>query len=109
MKLHESDSNRGGIIVKLIQRALAHIYIYIYPGSLLTLCILFWKGYSVWCNLTSTNEEKVLIGRIYKNPNSTEKNTQELLKLMKSDLLNNYDKIYIVGDLSDSSVRWDGE
>ncbi len=28
MKLHESD-NRGGIVVKLIQRALAHIYIYI--------------------------------------------------------------------------------
>ena len=50
-----------------------------------------------------------MIGRIYKSPNSTEKNTQELLKLMKSDLLNNYDKIYIVGDFNYPSVRWDGE
>ena len=63
----------------------------------------------MWCNFTSTNEEKVLIGRIYKSPNPTEKNTQELLKLMKSDLLNNYDKIYIVGDFNYPSVRWDGE
>ena len=55
---------------------------------------------SVWCKFTSTNEEKVLTGRIYKCPNSTEKNAQELLKLMKSDLLNNYDKIYIVGDFN---------
>ena len=46
---------------------------------------------------------------MYKSPNSTEKNTQELLKLMKSDLLNNYDKIDIVGDLNHPSVRWDGE
>ena len=64
---------------------------------------------SVWCNFTSTNEENVLIGRIYKSPNSTEKNIQELLKLMKSDLWNNYDKIYIVGDFNYPSVRWDGE
>ena len=39
MKLHESD-NRGGIVVKLIQRALAHIYIHTYSeferGSILT-------------------------------------------------------------------------
>jgi len=28
---------------------------------------------------------------------------------MKSDLLNNYDKIYIVGDFNYPSVRWDGE
>ena len=64
---------------------------------------------SVWCNFTSTNEERVLNGRIYKSPNSTEKNSQELLKLMKSDLLNNYDKIYIAGDFYYLSVRWDGE
>ena len=64
---------------------------------------------SVWCNFTSTNEEKVLNGRIYKSPNSTEKNTQELLKLMKSDLLNNYDKIYIVGDFNYPSIRWDAQ
>ena len=28
---------------------------------------------------------------------------------MKSDLLNNYDKIYIVGYFNYPSVRWDGE
>ena len=28
---------------------------------------------------------------------------------MKSDLLNNYDQIDIVGDLNHPSVRWDGE
>ena len=28
---------------------------------------------------------------------------------MKSDLLNNYDKICIVGDFNYPSVRWDGE
>ena len=50
-----------------------------------------------------------MIGRIYKSPNSIEENTQELLNLMKSDLLNNYDKIYIVGYFNYPSVRWDGE
>ena len=45
-------------------------------------------------------KKKVLTGRIYKSPNSAEKNTQELLKLMKSDLLNNYYKIYIVGNFN---------
>ena len=64
---------------------------------------------SVWCNFTSANEEKVLIGCIYKSPNSTEENIQELLNLMKRDLLNNYDKICIVGDFNYQSVRWDGE
>ena len=28
---------------------------------------------------------------------------------MKSDLVNNYDKIYIAGDFNYPSVRWDGE
>ena len=28
---------------------------------------------------------------------------------MKSDLLNNYDKIYIVGDFNYPSIRWDAE
>ena len=50
-----------------------------------------------------------MTGRIYKSPNSAEKNTQELLKLMKSDLLNNYDKIHIVGDFNYPSFRWDDE
>ena len=64
---------------------------------------------SIWCNFTSANEEKVLIGCIHKSPKSTEENIQELLNLMKSDSLNDYDKICIVGDFNDPSVRWDGE
>jgi len=28
---------------------------------------------------------------------------------MKSDLLNNYDKIYIVGDFNYTSIKWDAE
>ena len=64
---------------------------------------------SVWCNFTSANEEKVLTGCSYKSPNSTEENIQELLNLMKSDSLNDYDKICIVGDFNYPPVRWDGE
>ena len=67
---------------------------------------------SVWCNFTSANEEKVLTGCIYKTilkAQILQRKTQELLKLLKSDLLNNYDTICIVGDFNYPSVRWDSE
>ena len=54
-------------------------------------------------------EKRFSLDDAYKSPNSTEKNAQELLKLMKSDLLNNYDKIHSAGDFNYPSVTWDGE
>ena len=45
---------------------------------------------SVWCQFESDNKEKCLIGCIYRSPNSTEENTQELCNILKK---RHYEKI----------------
>ena len=64
---------------------------------------------SVWCTFTSNNNEKVLIGCIYKSPSSTPENIDELYKLMKHDELGTHDKVCIVGDFNFPTINWKGE
>ena len=64
---------------------------------------------SVWCTFTTHNAEKVLLGCIYRSPNSSPTNTENLKSLLSSQLIQTYDKICIVGDFNLPSIRWDGE
>ena len=56
-----------------------------------------------WCTI---KDETILIGNIYKSPHSTDENKEELLKLLKSDILNKFDKVYITGDFNYPKINW---
>jgi len=63
---------------------------------------------SVWCTF-NTAEGKVLLGCIYRSPNtSSEENDAKLFQLLKSDTVASYDKVCVVGDFNYPQVRWDG-
>lgn len=63
---------------------------------------------SVWCTYKGGNDESVLVGCIYRSPNSNPENTQEMYKLLKSEELSGYDKICVFGDFNFPDARWDG-
>ena len=63
---------------------------------------------SVWCKFTSPNSEKILVGCVYRSPNSQEENKLKLFDLLRSDEIQSFDKVVICGDFNFSSVRWDG-
>ena len=65
---------------------------------------------SVWCSFSSASGAEVLLGCIYRSPNtSTEDNNKLLFNLLKSDEVNKYDKVCIVGDFNYPKVSWDGQ
>ena len=65
---------------------------------------------SVWCTFECKYNGKVLIGCVYRSPNtSTEENDNSLFKILKSDKMLKYDKICIMGDFNYPNVYWDGQ
>lgn len=64
---------------------------------------------STWCTFDSECNGKVLIGCVYRNPNSsTDDNNKKLFEILKSDRMLKYDKICIMGDFNYPNVKWDG-
>ena len=55
-------------------------------------------GESVWCQFSTLNNTKVLLGCIYKSPNTTEQNVKILFSLLElaSKSISNNDKICIM-------------
>ena len=51
----------------------------------------------------------VLLGCIYRSPNSSYENTQKMYKLLMNDYTSKYRKICIVGDFNYPSIKWNGE
>jgi hypothetical protein len=63
----------------------------------------------VWCTLETVKDGKVLLGCVYRSPNtSTEENDGLLFQLLKSDAVSRYEKVCILGDFNFPNVRWDG-
>ena len=63
---------------------------------------------AVWCSFESMSKVKVLLGCIYKSPNSNDDNVKNLLDMMLSDVLKCYDKICVMGDFNYPNVCWQG-
>ena len=64
---------------------------------------------SVWCSFKSNRDEEVLVGCIYKSPNSDLENVEKLHKLLLNDRIKSYDKTLIVGDFNYPTVNWNGD
>ena len=62
----------------------------------------------VFCEFESINEEKILIGCMYKSPNSSKENVENMCKTIKSDKIEKYDVVCIAGDFNYPRIRWAG-
>ena len=64
---------------------------------------------SVWCQISTINNTKVLLGCVYKCPNTSEQNVKILLSLfIRLCSISNNDKICIMGDFNHPSIKWNG-
>lgn len=64
---------------------------------------------SVFCTFDSADKERILLGCIYRSPNtSSEENDNKLFDMLKSEEVAKYDKVCIMGDFNFPAVRWDG-
>ena len=57
---------------------------------------------SVWCLFSTLNNTKVLLGCIYKSPNTTEQNDKILFSLLElaNKFISNNEKFCIMGDFN---------
>ena len=61
---------------------------------------------STWVTFKSINNEKVLIGCVYRRGKSTNENSSRLNLILKSKFLNDFDKIIIAGDFNYPCINW---
>ena len=62
---------------------------------------------STWCSFVSEDKEQVLIGCLYRSPNSSEHNYNKLKDLLTSEIVQKYDRICIMGDFNFPNISWD--
>ena len=49
-----------------------------------------------------------MIGCLYRSPNSTDENTQEIYTLLKNETIHAFNKICILGDFNFPAIKWQG-
>lgn len=62
----------------------------------------------IWCKFKTINNEMILIGVIYHSGSSSVENTKALHNLLRSEVFNSFDKIFLTGDFNYPTARWDG-
>ena len=62
---------------------------------------------SLWCTFKDGNNKKVLVGCVYRSPNSSLDNNELLYSLLMKDEIQCYNKICIMGDFNFPSAKWD--
>ena len=63
---------------------------------------------SVWCYFNDKYKNSVLIGCLYRSPNSTDENTQEMYTMLKNENIHAFNKICILGDFNFPAIKWQG-
>ena len=61
---------------------------------------------SVWCQINLNNNDKLVIGYIYRNQNSTLKNNQNLYQLLNTVNNSHFSHILIIGDFNCKEIDW---
>jgi len=66
---------------------------------------------SIWTSISidANTKNSMLIGCIYRNPNSTDENNYQLLQLLKEANSNRYASVLILGDFNYPHINWDLE
>ena len=62
---------------------------------------------SVWCEIRMNSKDKLLIGGIYKSPNSDAVNHEQLNKLITQAVELKYKSTVILGDFNFPEINWD--
>ena len=63
---------------------------------------------NVFCTFKGVNGENVLIGCLYRSPNSTDENKENMFNLLKSEKIQKFDKVCITGDFNFPTLQWNG-
>ena len=63
---------------------------------------------SIWVTFDSHDGKKILIGCVYRSPNSSDENTNKLSTLLVNENFNKFDDICIVGDFNFPKINWEG-
>ena len=63
---------------------------------------------SVWIYFKDKDGLKILLGCIYKSPNTTKENEEKLLKLLNNKAINTFDRVCIMGDFNFPNIDWEG-
>ena len=61
---------------------------------------------SVWCEIPLSNQSKLLVGTVYRSPNSTEENNTALNKLI-SNITTRRSQVLMMGDFNLPEINWD--
>ena len=61
---------------------------------------------SVWCSVKLNNKDTLLVGCIYRSPNSSETNNVNLFKLLREVSENRYSHKLIMGDFNFPEIDW---
>ena len=61
---------------------------------------------AVWCEISVNRSDKVLIGLVYRSPNSSEENNCELNEMMSSINEENHAYKIIMGDFNYKDIDW---
>ena len=61
---------------------------------------------SVWCQINLKNNDKMIVGCIYRSPNNTTENNKELFQLLSSVNNKQFSHILIVGDFNCEEIDW---
>ena len=61
---------------------------------------------SIWCKVKLNKTDSLLFGCIYRSPNCSEENTENLFKLMKIVSDTNPSHLLIVGDFNTKDINW---
>ena len=62
----------------------------------------------VFCEIEGAYSEKILLGCMYKSPNSSKENIQNMLQTLKREEMKKYDIVCITGDFNYPKVKWNG-
>ena len=61
---------------------------------------------SVWCQISLKNNDKLEVGCVYRSPNSTPRNDQDLFSSLEITKTSNYSHLLITGDFNCKEIDW---
>ena len=61
---------------------------------------------SVWCSIRLANDDKLLVGCVYRSPGSSKDNNIKLNALLKNAVQLDFSHVLICGDFNYKEINW---